>query len=219
MLGSSAYLAQARREGSQPHSLSTLIGCHTRLSASHHRLAELSQRLQDVSLARAVGFLATLFLSVPVFKSPLTMVSDPSQSQGLLTSPNTHGFRENEGLQSVQNDVWDAPQVHDPASEGLQSVNYDGRDAPQALAPPPLSPDIAYKHYSDGHAEKAGATASAGDVVTSHQPKRRRWIWAAIIAVVVAIAIAVGVGAGVGLTRKSNGNEKSANDAASTSAG
>lgn len=65
-------------------------------------------------LARAVGFLATLFLLVPVFLKPLTMVSDPSQSQGLLASSTAPGFRQDEGLHAVHNHAWDAPQFTIP---------------------------------------------------------------------------------------------------------
>jgi len=147
------------------------------------------------------------------------MVSDPSQSQGLLAPSAAHGFREDDGLQAVHNNAWDAPQVHDPASAGLQSVDYDGRDGPEAVAVPPFSPDTAYAHYGDGNAEKAGITVSTDDVAKSRQPTRRKWIWATIIAIVLVIAIAVGVGAGVGLSRKSNGSDKSVEDAASTSDG
>jgi hypothetical protein len=142
---------------------------------------------------------------------------DFSQSQGLLTSPTTYGFRESEGLQSVHH--WDAPQVHDPATEGLQSVDYDGRDGPQAVAPPPLSPDSTYAHYGHGSVEKVEPAVFADDVVPSRQPNRRRLTWAVVIAAVVVIVIAVGVGAGVGLTRKSTGTDKSVDDVQSTSAG
>lgn len=145
--------------------------------------------------------------------------SDPSQSQGLLTSPTTNGFRDSEGLQSVHHDGWDAPQVHDPASEGLQSVDYDGRDGPQAVAPPPLSPDLAYAHYGEGNAEKAGPTVFTDDAPSPRQPKKRRLIWAIVIAAVVAIVIAVGVGAGVGLTRKSGNGDNDTSDTQSTSTG
>lgn len=144
---------------------------------------------------------------------------DPSQSQGLLTSSTTHGFRDSEGLQSVHHDSWDAPQVHDPASEGLQSVDHDGRDGPEAVAPPLLSPDSTYAHYGEGNAEKAGPTVFTDDAPSPRQQKKRRLIWAVVIAAVVAVVIAVGVGAGVGLTRKSGDSDKSANDTQSTSAG
>ena len=160
-----------------------------------------------------------MFLFVPVFKKPLTMVSDPSQSQGLLASSTAGGFREDEGLQAVHNNAWDAPQVHDPASEGLQSADYDGRDGPQAIDPPPLTPDTAYAHYGDHNAEKAGATISADEATPLRQPRRRRRMWAIIIVVVLIIVIAVGVGAGVGLSRKSNDSDKSIGNAVSTSAG
>lgn len=169
--------------------------------------------------ARAVRFLATLFLAT-VIKQPLTMVADPSQSQGLLLSSTAPGFRQDDGLHTVSNNAWDAPQVHDPASEGLQFVDYDGRNGPQALDHPASSPEVAYAHYDIHNAEKAGATVSAGDVVQSRQPRRRKWTWIIAIAVVLAIAIAVGVGAGVGLSRKSSGSDKSSvKDAESTSAG
>lgn len=171
-------------------------------------------------LARAVGFLAILFLLVPVFLKPLTMVSDPSQSQGLLASSTAPGFRQDEGLHAVHNHAWDAPQVHDPASEGFQSVDYDGRNGPQALDHPASSPQVAYAHYGDHNAEKAGATVSAGHLPQSHPSKRRKWTWIIAIAIVLFIAIAVGVGAGVGLSRKSSGSDKSSvKDAESTSAG
>ena len=168
-------------------------------------------------LARAVGFLATLFLLVPVFLKPLTMVSDPSQSQSLLASSTAPDFRQDEGLHVVHNTAWDAPQVHDPASEGLQSVDYDGRNGPQALDT--TSPEVAYAHYADHNAEKAGAMVSTGDVAQSRQSRRRKWTWIIAIAVVLIIAIAVGVGAGVGLSRKSSGSDKSSvKDAETTSA-
>jgi len=188
--------------------------------ARHHRLAELSKRLKDVLLARAQSgsWLATLFLLVTVIKQPLTMVSDPSQSQGLLASSTSPGFRQDEGLHAVPNDTWDAPQVHDPASEGLQSVDYDGRNGPQALDPA-SSPEVVYAHYGDHNAEKAGATVSEGDVVQSRQSRRRKWTWIIAIAIVLVVAIAVGVGAGVGLSRKSSGSDNEVKDAESTSAG
>jgi hypothetical protein len=189
------------------------------LYARHHRLAEAQQTAERCApRARAVGFLATLFLLVTVIKQPLTMVSDPSQSQSLLSSSTSPGFRQDEGLHAVPNDAWDAPQVHDPASEGLQSVDYDGRNGPQALDPA-SSPEVAYAHYDDHNAEKAGATVSAGDVVQSRQSRRRKWTWIIAIAVVLVVAIAVGVGAGVGLSRQSSGSDKSSvEDAESTSA-
>ena len=149
------------------------------------------------------------------------MVTDPSQQQGLLASSTAHGFRQDEGLHAVHNNAWDAPQVHDPASEGLQSVDYDGRNGPQALDQPAPSPDVAYTHYGDHNAEKAGATTvSAGDVAQSGPSRRRKWTWIVAIAVVLVIAIAVGVGAGVGLSRKSSGSDQSSvKDVESTSAG
>ena len=148
------------------------------------------------------------------------MVSDPSQSQSLLAYSTAPDFRQDEGLHAVHNTTWDAPQVHDPASEGLQSVDYDGRNGPQALDHPASSPEVAYAHYGDHNAEKAGATMSAGDIAQSRPGKRRKWTWVIAIAVVLVIAIAVGVGAGVGLSRKSSDGEKSSvKDAESTSAG
>lgn len=149
------------------------------------------------------------------------MVTDPSQQQGLLASSTAHGFRQDEGLHAVHNNAWDAPQVHDPASEGLQSVDYDGRNGPQALDQPAPSPDVAYTHYGDHNAEKAGAiTVSAGDVAQSGPSRRRKWTWIVAIAVALVIAIAVGVGAGVGLSRKSSGGDQSSvKDVESTSAG
>jgi hypothetical protein len=116
---------------------------------------KLSKRLKDVLLARAQsGFLATLFLLVTVIKQPLTMVADPSQSQGLLSSSTAPGFRQDEGLHAVPNKAWDAPQVHDPASEGLQSVDYGGRNGPQALDHPAFSLEVPYAHYGDHNARK-----------------------------------------------------------------
>lgn len=148
------------------------------------------------------------------------MVADPSQSQGLLASSTTPGFRQDEGLHAVPNNVWDAPQVHDPASEGLQSVDYDGRNGPQALDYQASSPEVTYPHYGDHNDEKAGATVAAGDVAQSQSSRRRKWTWIIAIVVVVVVAIAVGVGAGVGLSRKSSGSDKSsAKEAESTSAG
>jgi hypothetical protein len=148
------------------------------------------------------------------------MVTDPSQSKGLLTSSTAPGLRQDESLHAVPNDAWDAPQVHDPASEGLQSVDYDGRDGLQALDHPAPSPDVAYAHYGDNNAEKAAATVSAGDVAQSRQSRSRKWVWIIVIAVVLVIAIAVGVGVGVGVSHKVSGSDKSsAKDAESTSAG
>jgi hypothetical protein len=192
-----------------------------RLSAHQYLFSRAQQtagRCISRPRSRAPDNLVSL-CTVSVFQEPLTMVSDPSQSQGLLSSSTARGFREDEGLQAVHNNAWDAPQVHDPASEGLQSADYDGRDGPQALAPPPLAPDTAYAHHGDNNPEKAGITISADDAAPSRQSSGRRWMWPIIIAVVLVIAIAVGVGAGVGLSRKSNDSDKSVGDAANTSAG
>jgi hypothetical protein len=150
---------------------------------------------------------------------PLTMVSDPSQSQSLLASSTAPDFRQDEGLHAVHNTAWDAPQVHDPASEGLQSVDYDARNGPQALDYQTSSPEVAYAHYCDHNAEKVGPTVSAGDVAQSPQARRRKWTWIIATIVVVVAAIAVGIGATVGLSRKSSGSDKSsAKDAEITSA-
>jgi hypothetical protein len=147
------------------------------------------------------------------------MGADPSQSKGLQASSTALDFRQDESLPAVPN-VWDAPQVHDPASEGLQSVDYDGRNGPQALDHPAPSPDVAYAHYGGSNAEKAAATESAGDVAQSRQPRSRKWVWIVVIAIVLVIAIAVGVGVGVGVSHKASGSDKgSAKDAESSSAG
>lgn len=169
---------------------------------------------------RAVSFLATLLLLVQVSLKPLTMVADPSQSQGLLASSTAPGFRQDESMHAVPDNAWDAPQVHDPASEGLQSVDYDGRNGLQVIDHPAPLPDVAHAHNGDNNAEKAATTLSTSDVAQPRRLRGRKWVWILFIAIVLAISIAVGVGAGVGLSHKSSGSDKgSVKDAESTSDG
>jgi len=134
----------------------------------------------------------------------MTNITDPSQSQGLLHPSARHTYPDNEGLQSIHQDVYDAPQVWDPASEGLQSVDYDGRNGPQVVEQSPLSPDLRYAHSGHADYEKSKILVSDQPISSTSRRGRRRLIWAIMVAVVIAIAIAVGVGAGVGLTRQSS---------------
>lgn len=134
-------------------------------------------------------------------------VTDLSQSHGLLHPSIGHGYRDSEGLQSIHQDVYDAPQVWDPASEGLQSVDHDGRNGPQVVEQSPLSPDLRYAHSGHADYEKTQALVSGQHVTPKQGRVRRRLIWAIMIALSVAIAIAISVGAGVGLTRQSSGSD------------
>jgi hypothetical protein len=137
----------------------------------------------------------------------MTNFTSSSQSQGLLHHTTGHGNRDSEGLQSIHQDVYDAPQVCDPASEGLQSVDHDGRNGPQAVEHYPLSPDLRYSHSGHAEDEKTQPLVSSQHVAPTQRPGRRRLLWAILIAVSVAIAIAIGVGAGVGLSRQSRDGE------------
>jgi hypothetical protein len=148
--------------------------------------------------------------------------SDASQSQGLLTSSATHDVRGDDAPQSVQ--LWDAPQVYDPASKGLHPVDYDGRNAPQAVNddgghgpevvhPSSLLPDFTAAHYGQANDTKPEPASPPQEIASLRQRGRRRLMWAIMIAAVVAIAIAVGVGAGVGISSQSNDSgENSAKD-------
>lgn len=64
----------------------------------------------------------------------------------------SNDIRDSEGLQSVDYDGRDAPQVYDPASEGLQFIDHDGHDGFQFVDHDgrdgsqvhPISPDASY---------------------------------------------------------------------------
>lgn len=140
------------------------------------------------------------------------MVADasvPSQTDRL-----THDPRDSEGLQSVDYDGRDAPQVYDPASEGLQFIDHDGRDGSQFVDHDGRdgSQTVASGVYPDASYMKTEPTTLTSEVSQSRRRGRRRLVWIVIIAVVVAIAVAIGVGAGVGLSRKGGNDKAEASD-------